>query len=69
MSEALAAVVAHCFDDLGMVRLEAWTLADNPASGRVLEKCGFLLEGTQRARFVKGGRRFDMGLFGRLVSD
>jgi len=69
MSEALAVVAAHCLEELGMVRLEAWTLADNPASGHVLEKCGFEHEGTQRQKFVKGGRRFDMCLFTCLRTD
>ncbi len=40
-SEAAAAAVAFARDQLGLVRLAAGHAADNPASGKVLQRVGF----------------------------
>ena len=40
-TEAARAVIDHAFEDLGLERLEAGARVSNPASRRVLEKCGF----------------------------
>ncbi len=45
MTAAAHACVDHVFADLPVVRLEAPVFAWNPASMRVLEKCGFAREG------------------------
>jgi len=45
VSEAAVRIVRWAFEDLGAARLVSGHLADNPASGRVLEKCGFLYTG------------------------
>jgi ribosomal-protein-alanine N-acetyltransferase len=39
--EAAQALVRFALEDLGLVRLDAGHAADNPASGRVLERVGF----------------------------
>lgn len=39
--EAAQALVRFAVDDLGLARLDAGHAADNPASGRVLERVGF----------------------------
>ena len=41
-SEAVRLMVAFAFEELGLRRLYAHVLAHNPASGRVLEKAGFV---------------------------
>ncbi len=48
MSEALPCVLAYVFKDLNMNRLYAYHLVKNQASGRVLEKSGFVQEGVLR---------------------
>ena len=48
MPEALKAVVDFLFDEVGFNRIEAKHAADNPASGRVMEKAGLRYEGTHR---------------------
>jgi RimJ/RimL family protein N-acetyltransferase len=48
-TEAAHAVVAHGFDALGLQLLTSAYFADNPASGRVLEKLGFVVTGTTMA--------------------
>ena len=47
-SEALAAVITFLFDTVGMNRIESQHDPDNPASGRVMQKCGMTYEGTRR---------------------
>jgi 8-oxo-dGTP diphosphatase len=45
-TEAARPVLRFAFDDLGAQAAAAGWFADNPASGRVLEKLGFTLSGT-----------------------
>ena len=40
-TEALHAMVDHCFNTVGYETLWSDYFVDNPASGRVMEKCGF----------------------------
>ncbi len=68
-TEALIAVTNHCHKNMRLYRLEAWTLAGNAASDRVLQKAGFRMEGTQRQKMILRGQRFDQRLFGRLAGD
>mgnify|MGYP003318557084 FL=1 len=46
-TEALHAVVDYCFNAKGFSVLWSDFFPDNPASGRVLEKCGFIDTGRQ----------------------
>lgn len=48
MTEALGAVIRYLFDEIGFRRIQATHDANNPASGRVMEKCGMRYEGTLR---------------------
>ena len=59
MTEAVQAVSAYAFEHLGLCRLEAVVFAWNPASMRVLENCGFVLEGTAKAAILKDGELVD----------
>jgi RimJ/RimL family protein N-acetyltransferase len=45
-SEAAARMVRFALDELGAPRLTSGHFNENPASGRVLEKCGFRVTGT-----------------------
>ncbi len=49
MSEALQAVMAYLFDEVGYHRIEAMHDPNNPRSGWVMRKCGMKYEGTTRA--------------------
>jgi ribosomal-protein-alanine N-acetyltransferase len=49
-------------------RLQATVFEWNAASARVLEKCGFTLEGRQRRAVNKDGRVGDLLLFARLAN-
>lgn len=49
MTEAMQAVIAFLFDEVGMNRIEARHDPNNPHSGGVMKKCGMKYEGTTRA--------------------
>ncbi|MBQ9196660.1 MAG: GNAT family N-acetyltransferase [Clostridia bacterium] len=68
-TEALSAVLHFGFDTLGLNRIEAMHEVDNPASGRVMEKCGMTCEGTLRSRVFNKGRFSDVRLYAILRSD
>ena len=46
-TEALRQVVDHCFNEKGFSVLWGTFFISNPASGRVMEKCGFLDTGVE----------------------
>lgn len=63
---ATAAVKTSCehgFAEMGFVRITAHVFESNPASTRVLEKCGFQLEGHLRKCHLKDGRYIDVRLY------
>jgi RimJ/RimL family protein N-acetyltransferase len=53
MSEAVEALVEYGFDELDLVRIYGKAFLFNPASGKVMEKCGFKKEGTLKKRLRK----------------
>jgi len=53
--EAAARLVRHASEDLGLTRLTAGFFDENPASGRVLEKCGFRVTGTDELKCAARG--------------
>ncbi len=66
MTAAVRATVEHIFAAFDVVRLEAPVFEWNPASMRVLEKCGFVREGVLRRSILKDGQLIDAVLYARL---
>jgi RimJ/RimL family protein N-acetyltransferase len=66
MSAAVDAVVSHAFSHYDIERLQASVFEWNPASMRVLEKCGFLREGVLRKAVFKDGCLIDAVLYARV---
>jgi RimJ/RimL family protein N-acetyltransferase len=66
VSAAVRATVEHVFATTDLVRLESPVFAWNPASMRVLEKCGFVREGVARNGVFKDGQLVDAVMFARL---
>lgn len=64
MTEALSRVLGYLFGEVGFYRIEARHAAENAASGRVMEKCGFRKEGVLRAAFrlLSTGERADIAV-------
>lgn len=69
MSEALAAMLPYCFGELGLNRLYAYHMVRNLASGKVLQKNGFELEGVLRQRVRKWGVFEDVMVLSILRQD
>ena len=65
-TDAVRAVTEHLFAHFGFVRVQASVFSWNPASGRVLEKAGYVLEATNRRAMIKEGEVGDRLLYVRL---
>lgn len=65
-TEALRLVTQHAFERGDYVRLQASVFGWNPASGRVLEKAGYTLEGRLRNAVFKDGETTDELIYGNL---
>lgn len=68
MAEAIAALCPFAFGQLGLHRIEAACIPENRRSARVLEKAGFLREGTARSYLKIAGAWRDHDLYA-LVND
>jgi [ribosomal protein S5]-alanine N-acetyltransferase len=69
-SEAVRAVVYYGFAQLNLNRIHAGTIVDNYRSVRLLEKLGFVREGTQREYSLEDDGRFhDSAIYGLIRSD
>ena len=68
-TQALKAVTDTLFRSLPLNRLEAQHDVRNPASGRVMQKSGFVWEGTLRGRILNKGEYVDTALYAFLRSD
>lgn len=69
MGRAVATVADRALTEGGLQRLELGHRDNNPASGGVARRAGFLREGTQRGYFLIDGVRHDVHLWGRLATD
>lgn len=69
MTEALSAVIDETFLTLELHRIEAMHFTDNPASGRVMEKCGMRHEGHMRERINCKGTFRDVEMWAILRKD
>ncbi|MGE5669566.1 MAG: GNAT family N-acetyltransferase [Betaproteobacteria bacterium] len=69
MREAIASASSHAFAQLNLRRIEAEVAPANVASNRLLQRVGFVLEGTLRRRWVAGGVAYDTNIYGYLVDD
>ncbi len=56
---AVKLMVAYGFEQLNLVRIHTGIFEFNPASGKVLEKCGFQKEGIFRKSVTKEGKLWD----------
>jgi RimJ/RimL family protein N-acetyltransferase len=68
-SRALRMLTDWAVSDLGLQRVEARIDARNRASIAVVERCGYVYEGTLRSQYFKEGRRSDTVVYSRLPTD
>ena len=62
-------MLRFAFEQLGFYRVWARHETDNPASGRVMEKCGMRYEGTLRGAVFNKGRYADVAVWGMVRLD
>ena len=62
-SEAVRLICRHVFENSDIIRIFAEPFSYNSASCRVLEKNGFVYEGTLRKNAVKDGKVLDMKMY------
>ncbi len=69
MQECLAAILRFALSLLGVHRIHADVEPENPASTRLLERIGFVFEGTLRDVEYKGGRFLSLHQYSLLATD
>jgi len=69
MSEAVTAVLLYGFNELSLNRVEALAASYNVPSLRILEKHGFIYEGTLKEHYVVNGVPEDSVLYALLKKD
>jgi len=62
-TDAVRSIIPVAFDRFPVIRLQAGIFADNPASMRVLEKCGFCREAIHKKAITKNGMVMDEHLY------
>jgi len=65
-TRAVHALTGWAFGQFPLVRICARVFSSNPASARVLEKCGYELEGRFRQAVIKDGQLLDEFVYARL---
>lgn len=65
MTEVIPPFVDHCFEQFPLYPIYAEPYANNPASARVLEKAGFILEGRLKNNAFKDGKLLDSLLYAK----
>ena len=66
VTDAVRALVPVAFEQTDIVRIQAGIFSNNPASMRVLEKCGFVREAVHRNAITKNGVMMDEVMYVRF---
>ena len=69
MTESLGAVLDYMFDKVGLLRVEARHDTHNPASGKVMAKCGMVYEGIQRGCDRNNQGLCDTAVYAMIAAD
>lgn len=68
-SEVFAAIISFFFEEVGVKRIESQHDPNNPNSGKVMEKCGLIYEGTLRKADWSNKGIVDACIYGMLDTD
>ena len=63
-TEATKAIISYGFQHLNLNKFTSSHFAINPASGKVMSKCGMIEEGKLESHILKGGTYHDLVLYG-----
>lgn len=67
MTEAVTQICPLAYKELDLIRITGLVYAPNTPSRKVLEKNGFVLEGVMKKAVTKGGRTFDLCIYGKCA--
>ncbi len=67
ITDAIKNAVEYVFEKYDLVRISAGPYSSNPASAKVLEKCGFQFEGRLKCSVYKDGKIFDQLLYAKTL--
>ncbi|KAF5029480.1 Acetyltransferase (GNAT) domain protein [anaerobic digester metagenome] len=62
-TDAVRSLIPVAFERFDIIRLEAGVFSNNPASMRVLDKCGFIREAVHRMAATKNGVTLDLVVY------
>lgn len=65
-TDAMQVLLRYAFSELNMQRVSLTVFEYNPRAIRSYEKAGFVIEGRERGRVLRGGQRWDMLYMGIL---
>jgi len=68
-TDAAKTILQYGFCHIGLERISSSTQENNISSQRVLEKCGFTLEGCERKAKYFAGKRHDRLIYGLLADE
>lgn len=63
MTRVVESFCRYGFESLNLFRIEATVFEQNQSSCRVLEKCGFIYEGTLKKYYMKNGNFLDARIY------
>ena len=69
MPEAVKAVIKYGFDKINLNKVQVCHRSTNTPSKKVIEKCGFVYEGTLRDFFFEDGQYYDRLYYSILKSE
>lgn len=65
MTDAVGQICKIAFKELDIIRITGNVYGPNTAPSRVLEKNGFMLEGTMKSAVYKNGNIYDLHIYGK----
>ncbi|MBB3057151.1 GNAT family N-acetyltransferase [Mucilaginibacter gotjawali] len=69
MPLAIKLITTYAFENLGLIRIQAGVLSNNPRSMRALQKAGFTKEGVLKNNIIKNGIILDEHIFAALKNN
>lgn len=69
MTESVKSVTNFFFNEVGLNRIQSHHASENPASGKVMQKCGMIYEGTMRQASKCNNGIFDKVNYAILADD
>lgn len=69
MTEAVKTVIDFFFNEVGLNRIQSHYAIENPASGKVMQKCGMIYESTMRQAYKCNNGLFDKVNYAILADD